>query len=178
MMKMHMIGRFALGAVVAFGISAAGAFAADDNIPASHIKAARAAMTAIGITDPFDNILPTISQQLKTTLIQGSPNYESLIVEAVDEQALKFAARRADLEKEAARIYAKAFSEDELNAIATFYSTPTGKKLLKDGPLAIRELSKAGDIWASGISRDMSKATDDELEKKIDAAVKASQKAN
>ena len=48
--------------------------------------------------------------------------------------------------------------------------------MLKDGPISIRELSKAGDIWATGITRDMSKATDDELEKKIDAQVKASQK--
>jgi hypothetical protein len=109
-------------------------------------------------------------------MIQGSPNYQELINDAVDEQALKFAARRSDLEKEAARIYAKAFTEEELNQIAAFYSTPTGKKLLKDGPLAIRELSQAGDIWAAGISRDMSKATSDELEAKIDAQVKANKK--
>jgi hypothetical protein len=176
MRKTHMIGRFAVGAVVALGIGVASAFAADDSISASHLKAARAAMTAIGITDPFDNILPTIAQQLKTTMIQGSPNYEALINEAVDEQALKFAARRADLEKEAARIYSKAFTEQELNEIAAFYNTPTGRKVLKDGPLAIRELSKAGDVWASGISRDMSKATSDELEAKIDALVKAQKK--
>jgi hypothetical protein len=167
MMKMHTIGRFAAGALVAISMSLANAYAADDAIPASHLKAARAAMAAIHITDPFDNILPTIAAQLKSTMIQGSPNYEQLINEVVDEQALKFAARRADLEKEAARIYAKAFTEQELNEIAAFYSTPTGKKLLKDGPISIRELSKAGDIWATGISRDMSKATDDELEKKI-----------
>jgi len=176
MMKLHMIGRFAVGAVVVVGMSVASAFAAEGDISASHIKAARAAMNAIGITNPFDNILPTISTQLKSTLIQGSPNYEELINETVDEQALKLAPRRADLEKEAATIYAKAFTEQELNEIAAFYSTPTGKKLLKDGPISIRELSKAGDIWATGISRDMSKATDVELEKKIDAQAKAQKK--
>ena len=168
MMKMQTIGRIAMGAFLAISMSAASASAADD-IPASHIKAARAAMAAIKITDPFDNILPTIAQQLKSTMIQGSPNYEALINEAVDEEALKFAARRSDLEKEAATIYAKAFTEEELNQIAAFYNTPTGKKLLKDGPLAIRELSKAGDIWATGISRDMTKETSDILEKKIAA---------
>jgi len=172
MMKMHMLGRVAMGALFAIGVSAASARAADDNITESHLKAARAAIAAIHITDPFDNILPTISMQLKTTMIQGSPNYEELINDVVDEQALKFASRRADLEKEAALIYAKAFSEDELNQIATFYTTPAGQKLLKYGPLSIRELSKAGDIWAAGISRDMSKATEDELDAKIDAQKK------
>jgi hypothetical protein len=176
MMKMHMLGRFAMGAVLAIGIGAASVRAADDNITDSHLKAARAAIAAIHITDPFDNILPTIAMQLKTTMIQGSPNYEELINATVDEQALKFASRRADLEKEAARIYAKAFTEDELNQIAAFYATPAGIKLLKDGPISIRQLSKAGDIWAAGISRDLSKATEDEMEKKIDAQVKTQKK--
>lgn len=170
MMKIETIGRIAAGALVAFSLSAAGVFAAD-TISDAHLKAARAAMASIKITDPFDNILPTIAQQLKSTLIQGSPNYQDLINETVDEEALKLAARRADLEKEAAMIYAKSFTEEELNQIAAFYSTPAGQKLLKDGPIAIRELSKAGDIWATGITRDMSKATDEALEKKIGAMV-------
>jgi hypothetical protein len=170
-MNLHTIGRFAMGAVIVIGMSATSAFAAETTPSASHLKAARSAMSAIGITNPFDNLLPTISMQLKATLIQGSPNYEALINDTVDEQALKIAPRRADLEKEAAMIYAKAFTEEELNQIAAFYETPTGKKLLKDGPISIRELSKAGDIWATGISRDLSKATNDELNKKIDAIV-------
>jgi hypothetical protein len=172
MMKMQTIGRIAAGTLLVIGMSTAGVFAADD-ISASHLKAARAAMASIKITDPFDNILPTIAMQLKSTMIQGSPNYESLINETVDEEALKLAPRRADLEKEAATIYAKAFTEEELNQIAAFYNTSAGKKLLKDGPIAIRELSKAGDIWATGISRDMTKTTNDILEKKLAAQDKS-----
>jgi len=172
MMKIQRFGGIAFGALVAAGVLAGGAFAAD-GAKDSHLKAARAAINAIKVTNPFDNILPTIAIQLKNTLIQGSPNYEPLITETVDEQALKLAPRRADLEKEAAEIYVKAFTEEELNAIAAFYTSPAGQKLLKDGPLAIRELGKAGDIWATGISRDMSKVTDEELEKKISAQKKA-----
>ncbi|MDB5523226.1 MAG: hypothetical protein JWM58_989 [Rhizobium sp.] len=171
MMNLHTVGRFAMGVLVVAGLSAASALAADTYSPA-HIKAARAAMAAIKITDPFDGILPNIAAQLKSTLIQGSPNFEPIINETVDEQALKLAARRADLEKEAAMIYAKSFTEEELNQIAAFYSTPAGQKLLKDGPIAIRELAKAGDIWATGITRDMSAATDKELEAKIAAQKK------
>jgi hypothetical protein len=168
---MHSFGRIAAGALIAVGIAAGAAKAQD--ITDAHLKAARAAMNAIRITEPFDAILPNIAGQLKSTLIQGSPNYEPLINETVDEEALKLAARRADLEREAAMIYAKAFTEQELNEIAAFYKSPTGQKLLKDGPIAIRELSKAGDIWATGISRDISKATDTVLETKIGAMQKA-----
>ncbi|MBL0373075.1 DUF2059 domain-containing protein [Rhizobium sp. KVB221] len=171
MMKNKRFGGIAFGALVAAGLFAGNALAADE-VTDAQIKAARAAMDAIRVTTPFDGILPTIASQLKSTLIQGSPNYEALIVETVDQKAIELAPRRADLEREAAIIYAKAFTADELNAIAAFYSSPAGQKLLKDGPLAIRELSKAGDVWAAGITRDLTKAADEELEKKIAAQKK------
>jgi hypothetical protein len=167
MMKIQRFGGIALGALVAAGMFAGSVFAADAEPTAAHLKAARNAIDAIKVTAPFDGILPNIAMQLKSTLIQGSPNYEEQIVEVVDEVSIKLAARRADLEREAAMIYAKAFTEQELNDIAAFYRTPAGLKLLKDGPLSIRELGKAGDIWATGISRDMSKEADVELEKKL-----------
>ena len=127
------------------------------------IKAARAAIAAINATNGFDNILPSLAERLKTTLIQSSPNYEDLISKTVDAKALELAARRADLEREAATIYAKTFTVDQLNAITTFYTSDAGKKLLNDGPIASREMVKAADIWAAGISRDLNAAATKEL---------------
>ena len=37
------------------------------------VKAARAAIEAVGATNGFDNILPNLAERLKTTLIQSSP---------------------------------------------------------------------------------------------------------
>lgn len=127
------------------------------------IKAARAAIEAINATNGFDNILPNLAERLKTTLIQSSPNYQELITKTVDEKALELAVRRADLEREAATIYAKTFSVEQLNAITAFYTSDAGKKLLKDGPIASREMIKAADIWAAGISRDLNTAATKEL---------------
>ncbi|MFY8098936.1 MAG: DUF2059 domain-containing protein, partial [Allorhizobium sp.] len=79
----------------------------------------------------------------------------------------------ADLEREAAVVYAKAFTAEELQQITAFYSSETGKKLLKDGPIATRELLKAADIWTAGIARDLEKQANDALL----AEVKAQQPA-
>lgn len=128
------------------------------------LKAARSAIAAIGATNNFDNILPNLAARLKNSLIQSSPNYQDLISTTVDEKALELAARRADLEREAATIYAKTFTVDQLNAIATFYNSEAGKKLLNDGPIASREMLKAADIWAAGVSRDLSDATSKTLD--------------
>ncbi|UXN59816.1 DUF2059 domain-containing protein [Phyllobacterium zundukense] len=130
----------------------------NNNITPSHLAAARAAISAIKATDQFDSILPGVAQQLKGELIQKDPNLESIIGAAVDEQALALAARRADLENEAARAYAVSFSEEELNAITGFYNSEAGKKLLSEGPIVTREVMKAAGIWQRGIARDLAQA--------------------
>ncbi len=128
------------------------------------IKAARAAIDAIGATAGFDNILPSLSMRTKSALIQASPNHEAEINAVVDEQALALAPRRADLEREAATTYAKTFSMEELKAISDFYTSPAGKKLLTDGPIATRGIMKAAEIWAAGVSRDLQVESGKKLE--------------
>jgi hypothetical protein len=140
----------AASAVVAFAMPS---FAQD--IAESHLKAAKAAVTAIHATDPFDNILPQAAAALESSLIQKNPDLQELITTTVAAKALALAPRRADLEKEAATAYAKVFSEQELNDIATFYNSEAGKKLLGSGPIVTRELMKAAEIWQNGIARDL-----------------------
>ncbi|MBB4187539.1 DUF2059 domain-containing protein [Sinorhizobium terangae] len=140
------------------------------DVSEDQIKAARATIAALGVTNTFDNILPRLAERLKNTLIQSSPNHQELITATVDEKALALAARRADLEREAAAIYAKTFSVEELNAITEFYSSAAGKKLLNDGPIASRELLKAADIWAAGVSRDLTQEATKSLDATIGAA--------
>lgn len=150
-------------ALVAFSLPS---FAQD--VSESHLKAARAAVTAIHATDPFDTILPQAASALQSQLIQKNPDLEQLITTTVTDKALALAARRGDLEREAALAYAKAFSEEELNAIASFYQSEAGKKLLEQGPVVSRDLVKAAEIWQNGIARDLAQ----QVGEAIAAAVK------
>lgn len=165
MIKFAGFGRtLAVTLIVSAGL--AGAAKAQD-VTDEQIKAARAAIDAIGATSRFDNILPGLAVRVKSTLVQASPNHEAEINAVVDEQALALAPRRADLEKEAATIYAKTFTQEELKTIADFYNSPVGKKLLADGPIATREVMKAAEIWATGVDRDLRA----ESGKKLDAMI-------
>ncbi|MCA0013412.1 DUF2059 domain-containing protein [Mesorhizobium sp. B292B1B] len=133
------------------------------DVTEAHLKAARAAVTAIHATDPFDNILPQAAAALESQLIQKNPDMQELIAKTISEKALALASRRADLEKEAALAYAKVFSEKELNDIATFYSSDSGKKLLESGPAVTRDLVKAADIWQNGLARDLAQQVGETL---------------
>lgn len=135
------------------GVHAASA----QEITDAHLQAAREAISAIHATEQFDEILPNAARALKGELIQKDPNLEGLITKTVDEKALALAARRLDLETESARAYAKAFSEEELKAISTFYTSPAGKKLLSEGPIVTREVVKAANVWQNGVARDLAR---------------------
>jgi uncharacterized protein len=138
-------------------------------ISADHLKAARAAVAAIKATDPFDNILPEGAAALKQQLINKNPDMEQVISATVDEKALALAPRRADLEREAAMAYAKGFTTEELNAIAAFYTSEPGKKLLENGPLVLRDVAKAAQIWQNGVARDLGQAVMKDLDAKMPA---------
>jgi hypothetical protein len=154
----------AAGAAVLLAVSAVPSHA--DDISETHMQAARDAISAIHATDAFDRILPSAAQALKGQLIQKDPNYQEDIIAIVDKQTLALAQRRADLETESATDYAKAFTEDELKAIAAFYSSPAGKTLLEKGPQVTAEIGRAAVIWQRGIARDLAEAVAKEMAEK------------
>ncbi|MEF2072740.1 DUF2059 domain-containing protein [Consotaella aegiceratis] len=150
-------------ATVALALSSATPLYAQDASDAQ-IAAAKQAITAIHATDRFDVILMNAATQIKGNLISRHPDLQSQISDMVDEKALELAPRRADLENEVARVYAKLFSEEELRTIAEFYNSEAGKKLLEEGPIATREMMQAAEVWTNGIVRDLQKATTEGVE--------------
>lgn len=158
-------------ALAVIAVTASPVFAQE--ISDAHLKAAREAVDAINATDIFDGILPAAAAALKSTLIEKNPDLQAIITTTVDQKALEMAVRRADLEKEAALAYARVFSVEDLNGIATFYNSPAGKKLLADGPIVTREVTKAADIWQRGIVRDLAEVVGKELKTTVDSRAQA-----
>ena len=129
----------------------------------SHLQAARSALDATGATASFDQVLITVSAGLKGQLAGIIPDKLEQIDTVVDEETLKLVARRGALEAEAAKAYANAFTETELNELAAFYSSATGQKFLQNAPIVTRELQKAAQVWSAGIQRDLSAAVNERL---------------
>lgn len=164
--------RYGAGMIVASSLALASHSALAQEISSEHLAAARAAITALKSTDQFDAVIPATAEQLKVNLIRANADLQEIISATIDEEALKIVPRRADLEREAAQIYAKAFSQEELTAIADFYNSGPGKKLIESGPLVTRELIKSAEIWSAGIGRDLAENTNKALQEKIGARPK------
>ena len=155
----------ALALSLSFGLPVAA-----QDIAAPHLAAARSVLTALNATEQFDGILPSAAQVLKNELIQKNPDLQEAIIEVVDQTAFSLASRRGDLEREAATIYARTFSEAELNDIAAFYNSAAGKKLLSQGANVSVEVMRAADIWQRGIARDLAQQSGEELGKRAPAS--------
>ena len=155
--------------LVAFGIALGASFisvsssAIAQEISASHISAAKRAMTASRSTERLDQILPQMAQEAKAEFIRNRPDQEAELSAVVDDAAISVAGRRGDLENEVALIFAKVFSEEELVVIADFYSSEAGQKFLKESPIVIREMQAASRVWANGLRRDLGAAIQEKL---------------
>lgn len=147
--------RRAAAALAAVSLLALSVPAAAQEFPESHLRAARATIAALNATGEFDAFLPSAAAQLKTQLIQKNPDLSLLISQTVDEKTLELAGRRGDLEREVAIIYARVFSEQQLNEITAFYNTETGRKLMADGDIVGRQTVDVAVIWQRGIARDL-----------------------
>lgn len=171
-MNLAIRARRTVAALAATAMLLSAAPLAAQEITETHLKAARAAITALKATDEFDAVLPQAAAAVKSDLIQKNPDMVQLISATVDEKALALASRRADLERAAADIYAKIFSEQQLNEISAFYTSETGKKLLSDGDIVTRQVLQAASIWQRAMVRDLAQAVGEHIDSVLAAQAK------
>ena len=144
-------------ALIALALVAGAALqpAAADEIKPSHLAAALDAINAAGIPQGFDNILPNMAARVEDSIIRVRPDLHTQITQTVEATALKLADRKGDLNNDIARVWAKVYTEDELKAIAAFYSTPAGKKFLSNGPQIAKDTLNAAKQWSDRVGAEL-----------------------
>jgi hypothetical protein len=138
-------------AAIAF---AAGPARADEITP-EHLQAALDAVLSSKMANNYDNALPAISESVQSQLIRLRPDLYQKISEVVQNVALGLASRRSDLNNDVARVWANAFSEDELKAITAFYRSPAGQKFLQVGPKVAADSVQALKGWSDRVGEEL-----------------------
>jgi hypothetical protein len=133
---------------------AAGPARADEITP-SHLQAALDAVVASRLNTTYDTVLPQISESVQSQLIRQRPDLYQKIADVVNEVALSLVSRRADLNNDVARVWANAFTEEELNAITAFYKSPAGQKFLTVSPKVVFDSSNALKGWSERVAEEM-----------------------
>jgi uncharacterized protein len=126
-----------------------------DEITPSHMAAALEAVHSAKASKGFDNVLPLISEKVQDQIIRIRPDLYKQITDVVQQEALKLVGRRADLDNDVARIWANAFSEDELKAISAFYKSPAGLKFVNIGPQVVAGSLQAVKGWSDRVGQEL-----------------------
>jgi hypothetical protein len=134
-------------------------------ISPSQLAAALDVINAQPSTASYDTLLPTIANDVTNRLIRARPDLHQEIADTVQAVALKLVVRRRELDQDVARVYAKAFSEDELKAIATFLKSPAGQKYQTDGPKVIADSFQTVQAWSDRVGTDLVDKTREDLKK-------------
>ncbi len=134
-------------------------------ISPSHLAAALDVVIVTQTGRNFDDVLPTLAVQVQDTLIRIRPDVHAQITAAVDAMALELVGRRAELNNDIARIWAQAFTEDELNAISVFYRSPAGAKLASSGAAVLSDSVRAAQAWSGRLQEELLAKSREELKR-------------
>ena len=115
---------------------------------AGAIEAAREILKLKNVHAIYDNAVPGVVQKTRDTLLQTNINYQKDLNEVAVIVAKNLAGREQDIGEGMARIYATAFTEQELKDLVTFYKSPLGQKLIANEPRAVQASMTFMNQWA------------------------------
>ncbi len=153
-----------LALVAAFAVAMPAPARAQEISP-SHLAAALDVVVVTQTGRNFDDVLPTLAVQVQDMLIRIRPDVHAQITAAVDTMALELVSRRAELNNDIARIWAQAFTEDELKAISVFYRSPAGAKLAGTGASVLADSVRAAQGWSERLQEELIAKSREELKR-------------
>jgi uncharacterized protein len=137
----------AAGLVLALAAAPAGA-QADKPVSPAALASAKEILAMKNASAMYAAAVPNLVEQTKEQLIQSNLNYQKDLNEVSVVVAQKLVGRESEIGEGMAKIYAGAFTEQELKDLVVFYKSPLGQKLLVTEPKAIQESVGFMNQWA------------------------------
>ena len=132
-----------------------------------HLELARQVFIASKTGRSFDNILPTVAEQAKSTFVRSNPQIQLGVIDAVDRVALELVPMRKELDDGLIRVWARAFTEEELKNLLQFFESPAGQKFSDNYPKVISTQLALAESWTLKLSQVLARRTKRELEKMV-----------
>jgi hypothetical protein len=153
-------------ATIALAILAFVSVARAQEPTANAVATARELIELKGASGMWEPVIPGLVQRAKGVLLQSNPNLSKDLDDVANQLRTEYAARRADVSTEVARVYARHFTEAELKDLLAFYKTPLGRKIVAEEPRALEESIGRMEDWARRISDELLPRFRAEMKKK------------
>lgn len=128
-------------------VVSSGPLQAQQEISPEHLATARQYVDMTDAAQVYEVTLVEMGLRVMRLLIQEDPAISDAVVEAIQSVYDDYLGNRDPLYNQFARVYAIRFSQDEMQEIIDFYSTPVGQKLLRHNPSINEDLQTVLGIW-------------------------------
>lgn len=138
-------------------------------IPAAtpaHLDAARELVAATGLASSFLQVIPSLMNQINTTITQTRPELIADMKATLDELRPEFGKLPEEMFNNAARIYTAVMTEQECKDAVAFFRGPVGKKFIDVQPTIIGNLNPMIQRWQQQMSVKMMDRVREEMKKK------------
>jgi hypothetical protein len=152
-------------AAFAVCLAFAGSAWAQQPSPAA-MATAKEVVTLTGSTAVFTPIVAGVVEQAKILFLQQNPALARDLNEIATKLRTDLQPRVSEISDEVAKLYATAFTEQELKDILAFYKSPAGKKLLDQQPHVVDNSMKFAQTWGNALSEEVIGKMREELKKR------------
>jgi len=165
-MMAHKVARGTRAAAVAFTIAMfTGTASAQEPAP-SAVALARELIVLKGSTQIWDAVVPGVIEQAKGVYLQTNPALGKELNDVAAQLRTEYGPRASQLVDQVARLYAQAFTEQELKDTLAFYKSPLGRKIVSEEPKVLDDGFRRIQQWANKFSEEVMGRMRAEMKKK------------
>ena len=132
----------------------------------ARLAAAKDMMEASRVDKQFEQVIPLLLDRMKESFRTLAPDKRGDIDSVFEQMQSKFLSRRGELLEEIAVLYAQRLEAAEMKAVAEFYRSPVGSKLIDAQPQIMQDSIMAGQRWGQRIGREIEEEARRELKRR------------
>jgi hypothetical protein len=132
----------------------------------AQLALARQIVVDSGVAASFQVIIPQYLEQIGMTLGRARPELVADLHVALADIKPDFDKKAEEMIDSAALLYAQRFSPKELQDVAAFFRSPSGRKYVGSQPILMNDMFVAMRAWSQKISVDMMSRVREEMRKK------------
>lgn len=135
----------------------------EENFSPSHLRKAQQIIDLTRSDAGFDEILPLVADQTMALFIRSNPALTAEIEDVTTATAIQMAQRRRELNNILQRIWARRFTEAQLDELIAFFSSDLGRQLTEELPTITALSIGASKQWGDQLSSEMVTEVREEL---------------
>lgn len=135
-------------------------------LSASHAKAAREVAAVMGLELPITEILNETRAQLVRTYATTRPEISKDLETVLNALVPEIAQQKDDIIQQATQIIGNTFTENELNEMNKFFTSPVGIKYQKEQPAVFQAYVARVQVWQQSLANTIITRVREEMKKK------------